>query len=79
MSDTTAFEKVYSAHFGRVRSFLSVYLGQSPAADDLAQDTFLQFWKRPDAYDPARSNIKTYLFGIARKKAADWLAAPGAS
>ncbi|MDQ2711876.1 MAG: ECF-type sigma factor [Acidobacteriota bacterium] len=32
----------------------------------------MQFWKRPNGFNPARSNLKAYLFGIARKKAADW-------
>jgi RNA polymerase sigma-70 factor (ECF subfamily) len=40
--------------------------------DDLAQETFLQFWQKPYGFDPARSNFRAYLFGIARKKAADW-------
>lgn len=70
--DTNAFEKVYGDHFGRVRSFLRVYLGNSPAIDDVAQETFLQFWQRPNGFDPSRSDVRAYLFGIARKKAMDW-------
>lgn len=70
--DATAFEKVYSAYFARVRDFLRIYLGNASVVDDVAQETFLQFWRRPNGFDPARSNLKAYLFGIARKKAADW-------
>jgi RNA polymerase sigma-70 factor, ECF subfamily len=70
--DTKAFEKVYGDHFGRVRSFLRIYLGNSPVVDDVAQETFLQFWQRPNGFDPSRSTVRAYLFGIARKKAADW-------
>jgi RNA polymerase sigma-70 factor (ECF subfamily) len=68
----SAFEQVYRDNFGRVRSFLRVYLGNSSIVDDVAQDTFLQFWRRPDGFDPSRSTLKTYLLGIARKRAADW-------
>ena len=70
--DTTAFEKVYSTHFVRVRNFLRVYLGNVSHVDDVTQDTFLQLWRFPNRFDPSRSNLKTYLFGIARKRAADW-------
>ena len=72
MTEDDAFEKLYSAHFVRVRDFLRVYLGNAAAVDDVAQETFLQYWQRPHGFDPARSNLRTYLFGIARKKAADW-------
>ena len=67
-----AFEQVYSDNFARVRSFLRVYLGNTPAVDDVAQETFLQFWQRPGSFDPDRSTLRTYLLGIARKRAADW-------
>jgi len=67
-----SFEQAYLDHFSRVRNFLRVSLGNAAAGDDLAQDTFLQLWMRPDRFDPSRSNLRTYLLGIARKKAADW-------
>ena len=66
------FERAYLDHFARIRSFLRVYLGQITAVDDLAQETVLQLWSRPDAFDPSRASLRTYLLGIARKKAADW-------
>ncbi len=67
-----AFEQVYIDNFARVRGFLRIYLGRGPVADDVAQDTFLQLWRRPGRFDPSRSNLRTYLLGIARKRAADW-------
>jgi len=70
--DPAAFERVYSAHFARVRDFLRVYLGGGPIVEDVAQETFLQLWQRPNGFNPARSSMKAYLFGIARKRAADW-------
>ena len=67
-----AFEQIYSDHFARVRGFLRIYLGDAAVVDDVAQETFLQLWQRPGGFDPSRSSLKTYLLGIARKKAADW-------
>jgi RNA polymerase sigma-70 factor (ECF subfamily) len=66
------FEQAYRDHFTHIRSFLRVYLGNTAAVDDLAQDTFLQLWSRPRAFDPTRASLRTYLLGIARKKAADF-------
>ena len=70
--DTLAFEKIYAAQYPRVRAFLRIYLGNCPVIDDVAQETMLQYWRRPDQFNPARSNLNAYLFGIARRKAADW-------
>jgi len=67
-----AFEEFYQSLYPRVRRFLMICLGNVSAIDDVAQDTFLQLWHRPQGFDPSRSTLKTYLFGIARKKAADW-------
>jgi RNA polymerase sigma-70 factor (ECF subfamily) len=66
------FEQAYRDHFSHIRSFLRVYLGNTAAVDDLAQDTFLHLWSRPEAFDPKRASLRTYLLGIARKKAADF-------
>ena len=68
----TEFERAYRDHFTRVHSFLRVCLRSATVADDLAQDTFLQLWSRPGAFDPERGGLRAYLLGIARKKAADW-------
>ena len=68
----TVFERAYREHYDRVFGFLRVSVGSTTVADDLAQDTFLHLWSRPEAFDPARGGLRTYLLGIARKKAADW-------
>ena len=70
--DAKKFERVYLAHFASVRSFLRIFLGNAATAEDLTQDTFLQIWSKPSGFDPAKSSVRAYLFGIARKKAADW-------
>jgi RNA polymerase sigma-70 factor (ECF subfamily) len=68
----TEFEQAYFDHFSRIHSFLRIYLRNASVADDLAQDTFLQLWSQPGAFDPGRGGLRAYLLGIARKKAADW-------
>lgn len=70
--DVAAFEGFYHTHFRRLRAFLRIYMGNEAAIDDVAQDAFVQIWRHPNGFNPARSSLKAYLFGIARKRAADW-------
>lgn len=66
------FDSAYRAHFGRVRGFLQMRLGNAALADDLTQDTFLHLWTKPNGFDGSRGPLRTYLLGVAQKKAADW-------
>jgi len=70
--DPEAFEGFYRSHAARLLSFLRRYLGDLRAAEDIAQEAFLQLWQRPDGFDSERGTLKAYLFGIAAKRAADW-------
>jgi RNA polymerase sigma-70 factor (ECF subfamily) len=70
--DAQAFEGFYRENSPRLHRFVKVWVGSSQAADDVAQETFLQLWKLPNGFDPSRSTLKAYVFGIARKRAADW-------
>lgn len=70
--DAQAFESFYRENCPRLHRFVQACLGNSHAADDVAQETFLQLWKHPNGFNPARSTLKAYVFGIARKRAADW-------
>lgn len=72
LSQASAFDHAYREHGPRVRNFLRLFLGNAAAADDLTQETFLHLWKQPASFDARRGAIKSYLLGIARKKAADW-------
>src|SRR5579883_1432743 len=68
----SAFDHLYREQGSPIRRFLRLSTGDESAADDLTQETFLDHWRRPHAFDPARGGIKAYLLGIARRKAADW-------
>lgn len=70
--DAAAFEEFYRQWGPKVRSFLRHYVGSSQAAEDIAQDAFMQLWHKPNGFHPDRGTLKAYLFGIARKRAADW-------
>jgi RNA polymerase sigma-70 factor, ECF subfamily len=70
--DVAAFEGFYHTYFRRLRAFLRIYMGDQAAVEDVAQEAFVQIWRHPNGFNPARSTLKAYLFGIARKRAADW-------
>jgi RNA polymerase sigma-70 factor, ECF subfamily len=70
--DAVAFESFYRDHSRRLRAFVRIYLGNAPAVEDIAQEAFVQIWRHPNGFNPTRSTLKAYLFGIARKRAADW-------
>ena len=68
--ERTAFDALFRLYSAPLRLFLRRYTNCPDAADDVAQETFLQLWRRHNGFDPARGTLKQYLFGIARKQAA---------
>ena len=70
--DARAFEALYQEHAARLRSFLRQYLGDAQTAQDITQEVFLALWRNPNGFDPGRGTLRAYIFGIARKRVADW-------
>jgi RNA polymerase sigma factor (sigma-70 family) len=40
-------------------------------AEEVAQDTFLTLWRRPERFDSGRGSLQTFLPSVARNKAID--------
>lgn len=71
--DPEAFEALYRAHGLKLEVFLRRALGNRQAAEDVMQETFASIWQRPNGFEPERgTTLRAYLFGAARKRAADW-------
>ncbi len=70
--DSVAFEELYRQHASHLRAFLRQYLSDAHSAQDITQEVFLALWRNPNGFDPRRGNFRAYIFGIARKRAADW-------
>jgi RNA polymerase sigma-70 factor, ECF subfamily len=70
--DAGAFEAWYRDTAPRLRVFLRHLTGSEPAADDLMQESYSHIWGRPQGFDPERGTLRAWLFGIARKQAAEW-------
>ena len=67
-----AFDRWYRETAPRLRLFVRHLLGSEQAAEDVMQETFAQIWRRPQRFDPERGSLRAYLFGVARRQAADW-------
>lgn len=69
--DARAFEDFYRESAPRLQAFLKQLLGSAQAAEDVAQETFLNLWRSSNGFRPGGS-LRAYLFGIGRKRAAEW-------
>ena len=67
-----AFDTWYRETAPRLRVFLRHLLANEQAAEDVMQETFTQIWRHPQSFDPERGSFRAYLFGVARRKAAEW-------
>ena len=70
--DAEAFDTWYRETAPRVLVFLRHLLRNEQAAEDVMQETFTQIWRRPLGFDSERGTLRAYLFGVARKQAAEW-------
>lgn len=41
------------------------------------QETFTQLWCRPNGFQPERGSLRAYLYGIGRRRAAEWWSTQG--
>ncbi|WP_412515652.1 RNA polymerase sigma factor [Actinomadura madurae] len=64
LDDPERFGEVFDAHFAEIHGYAAKRLGPD-AASDIASQTFLEAFRRRHRYDPARANVRTWLYGIA--------------
>jgi RNA polymerase sigma-70 factor, ECF subfamily len=70
--DAQAFDEFYRQHAARLEIFLRHVVGNRQTAEDIMQETFTHIWSRPNGFHPERGALRAYLFGIGRKRAAEW-------
>jgi RNA polymerase sigma-70 factor (ECF subfamily) len=68
--DEAAFLALYERHRDTVFRFAYRVLGSSALAEELTHDCFLALVRRPDAFDPTRAALRTYLYAAVRNLAA---------
>jgi RNA polymerase sigma factor (sigma-70 family) len=65
-----AFNVLIDRHQRAVRGFLRRLLADASEADDLAQETFMAAWARPESYR-GEASVRSWLCAIAWRKARD--------
>jgi RNA polymerase sigma-70 factor, ECF subfamily len=70
--DANAFEVFYHDNAVRLCAYLRQIVGNAQTAEDVMQETFTQIWRTPNGFRPEQGTLRGYLFGIGRKRAAEW-------
>ena len=71
--DRMALEALHSRYSGAVYGLAMRMLRDAGAAEEVAQDTFFNIWRRAGSYAAQRGSVTAWLFGIARNRAIDEL------
>src|SRR5689334_13285594 len=78
--DRAAVRLLFMRHHARVFRFVARQTGSEAMADDVANEVFLELWRQAPGFE-GRSEVSTWLLGIARfkalsalrKKKEDWI------
>src|SRR5688572_33218842 len=65
--DRDAFATLYRRHHAAVYRFARLMTGSGVLAEDVVQEVFLVLMRSASRYDPDRSTLSTYLYGVARQ------------
>ena len=66
--DRAAVRLLFMRHHARIYRFVTRQTGSDVMADDIANEVFLELWRQAPAFE-GRSEVSTWLLGIARFKA----------
>jgi RNA polymerase sigma-70 factor (ECF subfamily) len=69
--DEGALNEIYDQFSSFVYGLALRVIGDARAAEDVAQDVFVTVWERPDAFDPGRGSLRTWLGTLAHRRAVD--------
>ncbi|MBB6410228.1 sigma-70 family RNA polymerase sigma factor [Mesorhizobium sangaii] len=78
--DRAAVRLLFMRHHARIYRFVARQTGSDMMADDIANEVFLELWRQAPSFE-GRSEVSTWLLGIARfkalsslrKKKEDWI------
>jgi len=71
--DPNAFEVFYDRHGGVAYSLAYRIVGERGAAEDVVQEAFISIWRSGARYDRARGSVRSWMLGIVRNRAIDFL------
>lgn len=64
-----AYEQYASFVFGLAQRVI----GDGRAAEDVSQEVFLHLWQHPDAFDPDRGSLRTWLGTLTHRRSVDFV------
>ena len=69
--DPSVLSDLYDQFGSYVFGLAARVIGDRHAAEDVTQDVFLSIWERPEAFEPARGRLRTFLGTLAHRRAVD--------
>jgi RNA polymerase sigma-70 factor (ECF subfamily) len=69
--DHAALGEVFDQYSSLVYGLAYRVIGDARAAEDVSQDVFVGLWERPDAFDPSRGSLRTWLGTLTHRRAVD--------
>jgi RNA polymerase sigma factor (sigma-70 family) len=69
--DPTALSDLYDQFGSYVFGLAARVLGDRHAAEDVTQEVFMSIWERPEAFEPARGRLRTFLGTLAHRRSVD--------
>jgi RNA polymerase sigma factor (sigma-70 family) len=69
--DQSALADAYDQYSSFVFGLARRVTADPRAAEDVTQEVFVALWERPEAYDPKRGSLRTWLATLAHRRAVD--------
>lgn len=64
--DRNAFQMIYDHFAGRIKNYMIRHGADTAIADDLAQETMVQIWRKAEKYDATRTAPSAWIYRVAR-------------
>jgi len=71
--DDSALNEVYEQYSSFVYGLALRVIGDTRAAEDVSQEVFLHVWEHPEAFEPSRGALRTWLGTLAHRRAVDYI------
>jgi RNA polymerase sigma-70 factor (ECF subfamily) len=69
--DPSVLSDLYDQFGSYVFGLAARVIGDRHAAEDVTQEVFMSIWERPEAFEPARGRLRTFLGTLAHRRAVD--------
>ena len=66
-----AFEELYRTYSSPAYGLATRVTGQQALGQEVVHDAFLALWRAPEAFDPSRGSLRTFLLSLVHHRAVD--------